>query len=481
MMRYSMLVYITKMGRTLAEAVQYLRTAPEDGLRGELLDNGREMLAQIRAVLEGGGLRSGAPLDRLAGIEDGWREQREGLEGQLEQFVRELPGQVSYRVRAVFFAELGEKWDAMHSVYEYMRHDPRFDPVVVRTPVGRVVERDGKREQEILYRDFLTPMGIPSLGYDQYDIEEDCPELALISQPYESCTPPQFWPEQIAAHTRLVYLPYFLPAIVLKDYPAALCRMRVYDVAWKVIGSNQKHYRYYCKHARHGGANMLVTGLPKTDPIVRLREESVPLPGGWACLEGKKVFLWNTWFDIRVSSLRYFDDVCGWFAGHPDCALLWRPHPMTDTITKLYSPEAYRQLQACMQAVEQAPNMVLDRETSCLPAFAWSNAQISDHSSMMHQYLLMDKPLLWFQNLTASTTGEVFIGCGWMERTSRSAGLISFLERIRAGEDRNAKLRQRTMEQDLPLADGHCAQRVCEGLWSALHREDGVEDTARGV
>ena len=47
-----MLVYITKMGRTLIEAAQYLRTAPEDSLRAGIMDNGRQMLAQIRSVLE---------------------------------------------------------------------------------------------------------------------------------------------------------------------------------------------------------------------------------------------------------------------------------------------------------------------------------------------------------------------------------------------------------------------------------------------
>ena len=64
-------------------------------------------------------------------------------------WARRSPAYFPRQVRAVFFAELGEKWDAMESVYEYMREDSRFDPIIVRTPVGRVVERDGKREQPI--------------------------------------------------------------------------------------------------------------------------------------------------------------------------------------------------------------------------------------------------------------------------------------------------------------------------------------------
>ena len=123
MMRYSMLAYIIKMGRTLVEAARYLRTAPDDGLSAELLENGRQMLAQIRDVLEEhrDDLRTEAPLERLAEIEVLWDSCGERLEEGLEQFARELPGQVSYQVRAVFFAELGEKWDAMESVYEYMQ------------------------------------------------------------------------------------------------------------------------------------------------------------------------------------------------------------------------------------------------------------------------------------------------------------------------------------------------------------------------
>jgi len=471
-----MLVYITKMNRTLLEAAQYLRNAPEGALRSELLDNGRQMLSQIQATLERhrSNLYSQVPLEQLEEIKMFWENGGKELEERLKQFIQELPGQVNYQVRAVFFAELGEKWDAMESVYEYMRDDPRFDPVVVRTPVGRVVERNGKREQEIIYKDFLTPMGIPSLEYGQYDIEEDCPELAFISQPYESCTLEQFWPENIAKHTRLVYVPYFLPSIVLNDYPFTLCQMPVYDKAWRVVGSNQKHHQYYRRHSHHGGANMIVTGVPKIDPIIRLREQGTPLPPGWECVNGKKTFLWNTWFDVGSSSLRFFDEIFAWFSSHPDCALIWRPHPMTETVVKLYAPELYEAFQAHIRAVEAAPNMVIDREVSFRPAFAYSDAQFSDHSSMMQQYLLMDKPLLWFQNLSASMTGEELVGCGWMERAERADEIIAFLERIRCGEDQNAYLRKETVARDLPLADGRCGERVCEMVWQALHQEDGI-------
>ncbi len=477
-MRYSMLVTITDMSRTLLEAAQYLASAPAGDMRAELLGNGRQMMGQIRDVLErhSGDLRTTLPLERLWKIGQLWGGgEHEALEETLEEFIRKLPEEVSYQVRAVFFAELGEKWDAMESVYEYMRDDPRFDPVVVRTPVGRVVMRDGKKEQETIYKDFLTPMGIPSLGYDQYSLEEDCPELAFISQPYESCTLREFWPETIAKVTRLVYLPYFLPSVVLRNYPEVLCQMPVYDYAWKVIGSSQKHYNYYCRYSHHGGANMIVTGVPKIDPIVRAKECGVPLPAGWECILGKKVFLWNTWFGIERSSFRFFDRILEWFQLHRDCSLIWRPHPMTITVTKLYSNEQYDYLLDCIRRIEEAPNAVLDKNSSFLPAFVYSDAMLSDHSSMVQQYLLMDKPLIWHPNSASNPmTGEQFVGCQWMERAESLDSILEGLERVYRGEDRNAKIRRRVCQRDLPMADGYCCKRVCEAVWEQIHLEDGI-------
>lgn len=146
---------------------------------------------------------------------------------------------------------------------------------------------------------------------------------------------------------------------------------------------------------------------------------------------------------------------------------------MTETILKLYKPKGmYEQFQRNVQAVKKAPNMVMDCETSFEASFAYSDAQISDHSSMMHQYLLMDKPLLWFMNLSSAMTNEEFIGCEWMEQARRCDEIIAFLEHIRQGEDKKAHLRKKTVERDLPQADGRCGERVCETVWEAMHQED---------
>ena len=478
-MRYSMLVHLTGMANTLLEAAQYLQVSSDESLREELTNNGRQMLEQMKETLLHfkADLKSDMPLRRLDSLQTLWERMGEeaGIEEALSEFAAALPTEVHYQVRAVFFAELGEKWDAMESVYTFMREDPRFDPVVVLTPVFRIAKQaNGETKQDTIYKDYLTARGIPFFAYNRYDIEQDCPELAFISQPYESCTLPQFWPEHIAKYTRLVYLSYYLPDRVSQSTVESLCRLPVYHHAWKVICSNQKHFDFYSRHSYSRGSNMMLTGLPKTDPMVLLRERELPLPSGWEKIRGKKTFLWNSWYDLKVCSLRYFEEIIHWFEQHPDCALIWRPHPMTDTVTKLHYPDAYSRFKEYQSIISAMPNGVVDGETSCEAAFRYSDAQISDYSSLMVQYLFMDKPLLWMKNPAWNMTGEEFVSTAWMEQAERPAQIYAFLDRVSGGVDENTQIRREILKRDIPLADGHCGERVCNSLWDALHEECGI-------
>lgn len=471
-MRYSKLVYMVKMCRTLLEASEYMAAAAKDSaLQEELRQNGRIMLGQMESELtrHEEDLLSDRPKEYLKKLRALWETGGSELADALEGFAQCLQKHVHYQVRAVFFTGLGSTWDAMESVYEYMRSDPRFDPVVVLIPIIRVHEQ----ENEIIYEDYLTARKIPFYEHNQYSIDEDLPDLAFMNQPYEGNTIAAFWPETLARHTRLVYLPYFLSDMVERQTLEALCRLPVYRYAWKVVCSNEKVYRYYSEHALNEGVNGLVTGIPKMDYIATISERGIDLPTGWECLKGRKCFLWNTWYNIEFSALQWFDKIVSWFAQHEECALIWRPHPMTDTITKLYHPNEYADYKNYFQRIEAMPNAVCDQSVSLEASFYYSDAMISDYSSLQPQYLLMDKPTLWVKNNIWGFTGEEFIESSWMEQTETEDGVIAFLDYIsNGGTDRKAELRKSIRQRDLPLADGHAGERVCETLWQAMHKED---------
>ena len=310
-MRYSMLVYLTRMGRTLVEAAEYVAsTKMNHPIQQELLTSGEQMIRQIRSELERcrKDLKSNLLMEYLDTIERLWRDADGACISVLARFIQVLPQEVRYQVRAIFFTGLSSTWDAMESVYEYMRDDPRFDPVVVLIPILRQIEKDGQTLQDILFHDYLTPLGVPFLGYTQYNLEEDSPDLAFTNQPYEGNTITEFWPKTIASHTRLVYLPYFLANVVEGTSLNALCQVPIYRYAWRVACPTEGEYHYYCRHAENGGANGMLTGIPKLDHLTALAKQGTALPKGWEPIKGKKVFLWNTWYIMKFTALKWFRD-----------------------------------------------------------------------------------------------------------------------------------------------------------------------------
>lgn len=476
-MRYSVLVSLIRMSETLLNAKKYLQHSLNEELKKEIFINGKTIIVQIKTVLLQNKkvLRSLYLVDLICEIEKQWENGRDesDIEEYIYRFIYFLPREISYRVRAVFFAEIGEKWDSMNSVYQFMRNDSRFDPIVVLTPVFRITKtQEDEVEYEIIYKDYLTEMNIPFLSCDKYDIQQDRPDLAFICQPYKDATVQKFWPEELSKFTRLVYLPYYVPHIIEQTTKMALCELLVYAYAWRVVGVNQKHFEYYSRYSYRKGANMRVTGLPKTDALVHLNQRGVPLPDSWKKISGKKSILWNTWYILDSSSFQFFDEIVEWFCTHKECALIWRPHPMTEVVMKLNCPESYQRFREAIGKVSELENGVVDKEVSCEPAFFYSHAQMSDYSSLLVQYIFMDKPLLWIKNDEWEIEKEEFVGSQWIEDASNITEIVLFLESVRCGEDKKSDLRKMTRQRDLPLADGHCGERICNMLWNELHDED---------
>lgn len=478
-MRFSRLVQLNQVCRTLEEAADYIRTCDDKAICQELIQNGTQMLEEFYQLLYQvrSDWKTEEPGKRLEQVRSAWHlPLSDDLTVRLEELRCTLQEDITIQVKAVFFAELGGKWDSMDSVYQFMRKDPRFDPVVVLTPIFRAKQVNGKTETELIYDDYLTGMGIPFQNYWEYSPEQDCPELAFTSQPYESVTIPEFWAENIAKYTRLVYLPYFIPYMMYFDSRVALCQMPIHTYAWRIAGSSQHFADYFTRYSQRHGENLMVTGIPKMDYVVHLNHNRYAVPQSWKPkVQGRTVILWNTWFDGNASSLDLLEKMLPWFASHQEYGLIWRPHPMSKAVMKLHDPEQYCKLEHMMNTVRTGSNLILDEEPEYGPAFICSHGQISDFSSMMVQYLLLDKPLLWIQipgkTLQVETSEEQMVSNCWMEQAKDCEGVIAFLERIRQGEDPNRELRAEVRHKYLPLADGKAAERICENVWQSLYNE----------
>jgi hypothetical protein len=478
---------------TLVEAVDFIKESDDKEICLQLLLNCQEVLKAIKKVLYENEkyISNKTILNELnfcdeqvsfliksIQVKSCIREQAISLSDRVRILQSIYSNGINITYRVVFFAELGQKWDSMNSVYQAFKKRNDCNVKVVLTPIFRAVQSNGELKTDIIYDDYLTPMGISYIPYQEYNIAKEIPDIAFISNPYESVTLNQFWPENISKHTRLVYLPYYTGMIVNENSIQTHCGLPVAKYAWRIISQSQKIKEIHERYAPNKGKNVLVTGLPKWDDIFINSVESFENESNWKeKLQGKTIFLWNSHYDVNSETstlLEYGQAIINIFTNRKDIALIWRPHPMTGTIFKLYLPHLASFWEELIDIINSSDNMIFDTNTSYKWAFQYSNALISDWSSILTQYLLTQKPILWLRKagaLEGISKLEKLIHVESLEQAYNQEEIDGYVARVTSKIDLTLSSRLRILQEDMLGADGNIGEKVCNLLIKEFKQE----------
>lgn len=416
----------------------------------------------------------------IQGFEEKTYENDDFIE-KLNKLNDKAKTEIKYRLRILFVAELGGKWDSMASVYKAFIERDDCDVDVVLEPVFREVKyTDGSTKREVIYKDWLTPLGIKHILYDHYDMAKIRPDVTFLCQPYESCTLPMFWPVNIVKYSKLVYLTYGSAYSLHPDIQPAFdhfFRFNTERLSWKIPCQSDQMKEHYQKYATNKGENVIATGIAKWDYPLGLSKERVSCPEEWKeKIKDRKVFLWNTHFTISKpeNGSKIFTpkgmEFLKIFRENKDIALIWRPHPMTLTVLKMYTPQLLETYNKLVKIVSESDNMVYDTSEGYDAAFVWSDALITDISTMIDQYLLLKKPVLL--NLSDKSVVSKF-------EDSRSDNLLDFmsLDMAFSIDDIKAFINnidihcknildsfEEKFGQYYQYADGHAGERIVDNI-----------------
>ena len=482
-MRFNVYKSMLDMCNTLKEAVSYMYENNSNDLVNGCLD----MLVSISTTLSDFNITD---IESVNVISVGLNSQDLNLPEIYNNIIdleNEIKTKVKYKLHILFVAELAGKWDSMASVYEAMKKREDCEVEVVIQPIFRAVKNpDGSVKSDVILNDYLTPMGIANTPYDQYDFATKLPDITFFSQPYESCTIEKFWPENMAQFTKVVYLPYYTamtinPNLAVAGYHSFF-KSNTERFSWKIVSQSEKMRYHYKNLGSQKGTNVLVTGLPKWDYPMKLSKENTPCPEEWKTkINGRKVFLWNTHFSANTSGSDFLnkgEEFLNIFIKNKNIALIWRPHPMTETILKLYMSDSLSKYNALKEKILKSENIVMDTEATYDAAFVYSDALITDLSSLIEQYLLMDKPVLMSTNKPISEAREIYAVVDGLYDFSKIpfANAINdkkdFVEKISKNIDDWKNERAELIEKYFELADGKCGERVTEKILKVFKEEN---------
>lgn len=314
---------------------------------------------------------------------------------------------IQYKV--VFFPYLSSTWDALESIYDAFSADARFMTDVVILPTHRLTP-EGRVD---LYDDFLKDTKIAHTPYTHYDVEQDQPDIVFMNNPYDSVIDPPFYTERIRANCHfLVYVPYFgISRFYVETNFSMHYQLPVHVVADRIIVQGTRVQQAFTLHCPGQPGRYLPLGTPKIDAFKKEHNASgLSLRSEWEnVIQGRPAFLLDTHYTIighnleqpdgtlKNCALLHLQTILNHFSEKQDQFLIWRPHPMTETILNNYhsDPDMRAAFLACYEKANELPNCILDTTESSHNAVALSNAYISVGSeSLQYLYLSTGKPVI---------------------------------------------------------------------------------------
>ncbi|MBL9202598.1 MAG: glycosyltransferase [Opitutaceae bacterium] len=398
-----------------------------------------------------------------------------------------LPPVSAGRKHALFVVQQGLAWPGLASVYAAYAADPEWKVTVVGVPFRHhTFATDAERESVF---EFLQREGIPHVRWDRFALASGAADVAFVNLPYDE-TLPAGWraADLMRAVPRIVYLPYALVVVGGQENTTCQFNLPLQQRAWLVVAHSERNKAMFAKHCATGDAHVAVTGHPKLDALRGLASIDDADLARFA--GGRKTIVWNPHFDVRPDGsefgaglstfLRWQEFMIAEFARRPELAFVIRPHPLFFSALEQKRAWTREQRNAFEARVAAAGNILLDRRTSYLPAFARSAALISDASSLLIEYGATGRPLLYLQNPRGPGLNEdgAFVR-DHCYTAGREGQIAEFIDLVARGEDPLARSRRAAFPTYVHQPAGSVAEAVKAAVAERLEAELAGDDATR--
>lgn len=346
-------------------------------------------------------------------------------------------------------------WNAIHSICAACEKDSEIDLLVLMGNINLSKEMSAVIEKE----EYNT------LRVDEYKVEEDRPDILVVSHPYD-------------IFTQIKECRKYCKMIV-----AASMQLVRYSHNWstfiqqQIAGFGRYYPDYYLFDsllyqdmikAGFSTENIFEMGNAKFDGIfekIQCRE----LPFKWNKLKGKKIFLWTT--DHGVHDGMITEDVTFDLYGsyifdvarrNGNIGIIFRPHKTL--IGELLQTGLWTEqdLENLKEYCEQSENVIFDDSLTYDDAFSVADAIITDaYCGITCSALPLLKPMcLLYRNMEDIPYHKEIEECNY---SARSVGeLISFMDMTIEGKDEKWDLRNRTAKKCIKHFDGKNGERIKE-------------------
>lgn len=275
-----------------------------------------------------------------------------------------------------------------------------------------------------------------------------------------------------AAGVRLVYIPYSANAAGGPTMQAMAYDLTAHRFAWRVFVRSEGQRQLFGEHCSVGNSHVRAVGSPRADLLIKNRLRDADL---MRVASGRPLVLWNPHFSLGQDGwstfLWYVERLLDNLARRDDLALVVRPHFRLFRDLRLLGPEGERIVRLVEGAARDAPNIILDDDVDFLATVSAADALISDLSSLVTEFFVTQKPILYLHREDGPGLNED-AGYFWACDVARAwPDVEMFLDVVAGGCDLGHSRRHFARRHFFALDDGDASTRIVDGVLSGLGRE----------
>lgn len=413
-----------------------------------------------------------------------WEERFRVQSSHVLELNRQLKVLKKEKIHVVFVCHRGALWNSLRTVCDACMEDEAFRVTIVTIPNKKQLPGLGLNHEEYVSEgaeEFFRDYGCEVLrGYDYetgrwLDLEDLAPDYLFFQTPYDVCRPPQYQSASVSLFTKMCYVHYGMPfmggMIAEESFPRGFLQ-NIYLHFAEFPEMQQYYVQRVPENAVHKYRNVRLTGYPKLDGVERyIGCEST----SWVNPREKGLFrvMWTPRWSMGEGNCTFFDykdKLPVWIEEQGNMELLFRPHPQAfaEFIEKKQMTE--RQVEDYKAVYEKSPVLSIDAQQEYLPSFYSSDVLLTDESSIMPEYFLTGKPIIFTYKEThlndfAQKLSEGFYWAkDWQE-------VQEHLARLSSGEDPLKQKRQELIAREFCIPEKGAGFTIKEMLKEDFYKE----------
>lgn len=326
------------------------------------------------------------------------------LKFEIRKFYKKL---FNKPINLVFICHRPNIWGSLKTVFNECNNDSKFNVTIVAIPnkkqlpnIGFAHEIYESEGAEDFFEDYPCKI-IHGYNYKNkkwFSLRRLKPDYVFFQQPYNVYRPKEYNSKSIVNYAKILYVHYaanFIGGGVLEEtYPPDFIKdVSIIFVEDKFDEKSVNNYLHKIK----ANTKTILTGFPRYDNLEKYKSIDSK---NWNFAKNSNIkrIIWTPRWCTNEGNCSFFDykdKLLNYIENDKDIDFIFRPHPQAFLEWNATGELSEKEANAYKERYHNLLNAKIDKQKEYLTTFYSSDIMITDISSIIAEYFLTGKPIIY--------------------------------------------------------------------------------------